>query len=108
MRAGRRQLDVAQTLAPDLGQRDLDAALVADHAAMLHSLVLTAQALPIRDRPKNSGAEQAVTLRLEGAVVDGLGFGHFAMRPAPDFFRRCQADPDGIKVGDRSAQIKWT
>src|SRR5213593_5228961 len=51
-------------LAPHLGQRHLDAAAVADHAAVPDALV-----------------EQAVPLRLEGAVVDGLGLRHLAPRP---------------------------
>src|SRR5208282_2358922 len=76
------------------------AALVADHAAMLHALVLAAEAFPVGYRAKDAGAEQPVPLRLEGAVVDSLRLGNFAMRPAPDFFRRRQADADGIEIGD--------
>ena len=34
---------------------------------------LAAQALVVLDRAEDLGAEQAVALRLEGAVVDGLG-----------------------------------
>src|SRR5208283_3316140 len=85
MRAGRSQLDVTQALAADFGQRDFHSALVADHAAVLHALVLAAEALPVGYRAKDAGAEQAVPLRFKGAVVDGLGLGDFAMRPAPDF-----------------------
>jgi hypothetical protein len=66
---------------------DFDAALVADDAAVLHALVLAAEALPVGDRSKDAGAEEAVALRLEGAVVDGLGLGDFAMRPAADLLR---------------------
>src|SRR5205823_479495 len=40
MRAGTGQLDVAQALAADARQRHFDAALIADHAAVLHALVL--------------------------------------------------------------------
>src|SRR5205807_7174971 len=68
---------------------------------VLHALVLAAQALPIGYGAEDAGAEQAVPLRLEGAVVDGLRLGDFAMRPAPDFFRRGQADADGIEVSNR-------
>ena len=71
-RAG--QLDVAHALAAHLGQRHFHAALLADHAAMLEALVLAAQALVVLDGPEDLGAEQAVTLGLEGPVVDGLGF----------------------------------
>jgi hypothetical protein len=69
-----RELDVAHALAAHLGERHFDAALLADHAAVLQALVLAAQALVVLDRPEDLGAEQAVPLRLEGAVVDRLGF----------------------------------
>ena len=88
MRARRRQLDVAHALAAHLAHRHFHAALVADHAAVLHALVLAAQALPVRHRAKDARAEQAVALRLEGAVVDGLRLGDLAMRPAADLLRR--------------------
>ena len=84
-RAG--QLDVAHALAAHLGLGDLDAALLADHAAMLEALVLAAQALVVLHRPEDLGAEQAVALRLEGAVVDGLRLLHFAVGPRPDHLR---------------------
>src|SRR3546814_20114253 len=70
-RAG--QVDVAHALAAHLGQGDLGAALFAHHAAVLHALVLAAQALVVLDRPAEGGAEQAVPLGPEGAVVVGLG-----------------------------------
>ena len=71
VRTGRGQLDVAQALAAHLADRDFDAALVADDAAVLHALVLAAEALPVGDGSKDAGAEEAVPLRFEGAVVDG-------------------------------------
>jgi len=101
VRAGRSQLDVAEAFAANFRERDFHAALVADDSAMFHALVLAAQALPVGYRTKDAGAEQAVALRFEGAVVDSFGLGDFAMGPAPDFFRRCEADLDGIEIGDR-------
>src|SRR6476659_531551 len=65
---------------------------------MLHALVLAAQAFPVGDRAKDARAEQAIALRLEGAVVDGLRLGDFAVRPAPDLFRRSHTDLDGIEI----------
>ena len=106
VRARRRQLDVAHALAAHLAHRHFHAALVADHAAVLHALVLAAQALPVGDRPKDARAEQAVALRLEGAVVDGLRLGDLAMRPAADLLRRCQHDADGVEVGNRAGKFK--
>ena len=69
-RAG--QLDVRHALTTHLGLCDLNAALLADDAAMLQALVLAAQALVVLDRTEDLGAEQAVTFRLERTVVDRL------------------------------------
>jgi hypothetical protein len=91
VRDRRGQLDVAHALAADLRQRDFDAALVADDALVLHALVLAAQALPVLDRTEDARAEQAVALRLEGAVVDGLGLLDLAERPGPDLLRAGEA-----------------
>src|SRR5262249_18661258 len=65
VRAGRGELNVAEALAADLGQRDFNAALVADDSAVLHALVLAAEALPIGDGSEDARAEEAVALRLE-------------------------------------------
>src|SRR2546430_16337993 len=67
-----RELDVTHALAAHLGQRDLHAAAVADDAAVADPLVLAAVTLPVLHRAENALAEQAVALRLEGPVVDGL------------------------------------
>ena len=79
---------MTQALAPHPGQSDFDAALIADDPAMLHALVLSAQALPIGDGPENARAEQTVTFGLKGPVVDGLGLSDFPVRPAPDLLGR--------------------
>src|SRR5204863_6666094 len=84
-RAG--ELDVAHALAAHPRAGDLDAALVADHAAVLHALVLAAQALPVGDRAEDLGAEEAIPLRLEGPVVDRLGLGDLAITPRTDLLR---------------------
>jgi hypothetical protein len=94
----RGQLDVAHALAPHLGLGDLDATLVAHHAAVLHALVLAAQALPVGDRAEDLGAEQAVTLGFERAVVDGLRLHDLAMGPGPDLLRARQTQADGVEV----------
>src|SRR2546425_1232614 len=75
------ELDVPHALAPHLGQRHLDATAVADHAAVPDALVLAAVALPVLHRAEDALAEQPVPLRLEGAVVDGLGLRYLAPRP---------------------------
>src|SRR5947209_17055237 len=101
VRNGRGQLDVAHALAADFGLSDFDAAFVADDAAMLHPLVLAAEAFPIGDRSEDLRAEQTVALRFEGAVVDRLRLRYFAVRPATDLLRRGEADLDGVEVVDR-------
>src|SRR6266478_7602864 len=105
MRAGRSQLDVAEALAANLAKRDFHAAFVADHAAVLHALVLAAQALPVGDGAKNLGAEQAVAFRLKGAVIDSLRLGDFAVRPGTNFLGTRQADANGIEIGDQTGAI---
>ena len=105
MRTGTGQFDVTQTFPPNLGQSDLDPALVADHSPVLHPLVLPAETLPIGDGAKDLGAEQAVPLRLEGPVVDGLRFGDFPLGPGPDRVRRSQADPDAVKISSEVSPV---
>src|SRR5258706_14308186 len=89
---------MTHALAPDLGQRHLDAALLADHTAMLQALVFAAQALVVLDRSEDLGAEQAVAFRLEGPVVDRLGLLHFAERPRADLLRRGDTDLDRVEL----------
>jgi len=75
-RAG--QFNVAHALAPHLGECHFHATFLADNAAMLHALVLAAQALVVAHRAKNLGTEQAFALWLEGTVIDGFRFFDFA------------------------------
>jgi hypothetical protein len=99
-----------EALAADLRLRDLDTALVADHAAMLHALVLAAQAFPVGDRTEDLGAEQAVPFRLERPVVDGLRLGDLAVRPRENFVRRREADTDRVEIGRQRAPAvkRWS
>ena len=86
---GRGQLDMAHPLAADLGKRNLDTALLADDTAILHPLVLAAEAFVVADRTEDTGTEQAILLRLEGTIVDRFGLLDLAKRPGTDTFRRC-------------------
>ena len=96
--AGRGQVDVTHALATHLGLRDFNAALLADHTAVLEALVLAAQAFVVLDGAKDLGAEQTVALGLEGTVVDGFRLFHFAERPGTDLLGRSHADLDGIEM----------
>jgi len=95
-RAG--QLDVAHALAAHFRQRHLDAALLTHHTAVLETLVFAAKTLVVAHRAEDLGTEEAIALRLEGAVVDGLRLFHFAIGPGTDHVRRRQADTDGVEV----------
>src|SRR6185503_14268942 len=97
-RAG--QLDMAHPLPADLGPRHLDTALVADDALVADALVLAAVALPVPRGTEDALVEEAVLLRLERAVVDGLGLRHLALRPLPDLVRAGERDTDRREVVD--------
>ena len=79
-----RKFDVTHALTTNLGAGDFNTATLTDDALEAHSLVLTAVALPVASRSEDLLAEQAILLRLEGAVVDGLRLLNFAMRPQAD------------------------
>ena len=92
------QVDVTHAVAPDFGLGDFNTALLANHTAVLQALVFTAQTFVVLDGAKNLCTKQAIALRLEGPVVDGLGLFDFAKRPGTDFLRRGNSDFDGIKM----------
>src|SRR5207249_2539248 len=81
---GRGKLDVAHSLATNFGTGYFDATLVTDDALVADTLVFAAGAFPVLGWTKNTLAEQAVSLRLEGAVIDRLRLCDFAARPGPD------------------------
>src|SRR4029077_4487599 len=105
VRAGGREFNVSEAFAAYFAESDFDTALVADDSAVLHALVLSAQALPVGDGTEDFGAEQTVTFRLEGAVIDGFRLGDFAMGPRADFLRAGQADTDRIEIRDQTGTI---
>src|SRR5438477_2275081 len=98
MRHTLQELDMAHAVAAHLRQGDLDAARLTDDAAVLHPLVLAAQALVLLDRPKDAGAEQPVPLGLEGAVVDRLGLLDLAVGPGANALRAGNRDADLIEA----------
>ena len=87
------ELDVAHPLTADLAAGHLDAAALADDALEAHALVLAAVALPVPGGTEDLLAEEAVTLGLERAVVDGLRLLDLAVAPRADVVRGGQADP---------------
>ena len=83
----RRQVDVPEALATHLGLNHLDAALLAHDTAVLHALVLAADALVVLHRSKDLRAEEPFALGLERTVVDRLRLLDLAVRPLSDLFR---------------------
>src|SRR5205085_9019932 len=109
VRDGRSELDVAHAVSTNFGEGHFDAAFLADDAAILHALVLAAQAFVVLDRPKDPSAEQAVALRLERPVVDRLRLLDFAERPRADLLRAGKPDLDRVEVlvgGELTEQVQ--
>ena len=100
VRNGRGKLDMPHALPTNLRASDFDAATLTDFTFETNALVLAAMTLPIARRSENAFAKQTVAFGLERAIVDGLGFFDFAMRPRADLFRRRQPDPHRIKNVD--------
>ena len=102
------QRDMPHPLPTDLGLNDLNAALLTHDPTVAHAFVFAAVTLIVLGRTEYLGAEQAVTLRLERAIIDGLGLLHLPMRPGTDHIRRGQRDPDGIKTNRILGLLKKT
>ena len=98
MRNWRSQFDMAHTFAADFLQRDFNAALFADDAAIFHAFVFAAKTFVIADRAKDASAEQTVAFWLEGTVIDGFRLLDFAERPGTNAFRRRNRDADLVKA----------
>src|SRR4029453_5667460 len=94
------QLDVAHPLTADLGPGHLDAAGLTDDALEPDPLVLAAVALPVPGGTEDLLAEEAILLRTQGPVVDGLRLLHFTVRPLADVVAGGQADAQLIEEVD--------
>ena len=97
---GHGQFDVAHAFAAHAGERHLDAAAVADDAAVFDALVFAARAFPVLDRAENAFAEQAAFFRLERAVIDGFGVFDLPLGPGTNGFRRRDGNRDVIHLID--------
>ena len=96
----RGELDVAHPLTTHLGTSHLDATALTDDALEADALVLAAVALPVASRSEDLLAEQAVLLRLQRAVVDGLRLLDLTEGPVTDVLRGGQADAEFIEEVD--------
>ena len=88
---------MSHTLTTYAGFGYFNAAAVADNALIADFFVLSAVAFPVLARSEDPLAEQAVFFRFQGSIVNGFRLFYLAMGPLSDFFRRGQADLDGIK-----------
>ena len=81
---GHNELDVTSTLTTYLLLGNLYTTTVADDTLIADALVLTAGALIVLGRTKDTLAEQTVALGLVGAIVDGLRLGDLTERVLKD------------------------
>ena len=95
-RAG--EIDMAHAFTANLGKRHFDAALFADHAAVLKALVLAAEAFVILHRAKDLGTEKTVAFRLLGTIVNRLRLLDFTVGPGVDLFGTGKSDADRVEM----------
>ena len=81
---GSRQLDVTHALAAHRGLGDLNATTLADDSLEANALVFSTRALPVTAGSKDLLTEEAILLRLERAVVDGLWLLDLTVGPTTD------------------------
>src|SRR5690606_14559147 len=79
---------------------DLHATALTDDALEADALVLATGAFPVAGRTEDLLAEEPVLLRLQGAVVDGLGLLDLAVRPVADVVRGGETDAQLVEEVD--------
>ena len=94
MRHRYHQLDVSHPFTAHLTLSHYNAAMVAHNPLVADALVFAAMALPVLGGTENAFAEQTVTLRLVGTVVDGFRLGHLPMGLVENGLGGRQADGD--------------
>ena len=97
---------MAHTLAAHFLEGNFNAAFLADDAAILHALIFAAEALVILDRAKDPSAEKAITLRLEGPVVDGFRLFDLTIRPRQDTLGRRERNLDLVEYFRRGQRVE--
>src|SRR5579875_1947351 len=96
---------MSQPFPANFGKGHFNAALVADHSAMLHALVLAAQAFPVCHGTENPRAEKTIPLRFKGAVINGFRLGDLSVRPGTNLLRRSQTQPDHVKFANQADSV---
>ena len=93
------ELDVSLTLTTYFLLCHLHTTTVADNPFIADALVFTAGALIVFCRTEDALAEQAVTLRLVGAVVDCLRLGNLTIRIFLNLLRRSETNGNLREIG---------
>ena len=75
------ELDVCHPIPANLRLNNLYTTLLANNTSVLHPFVFAAVAFIVFCRAENLGTKKAVTLGLEGSIVNCLGLFDFPMRP---------------------------
>ena len=91
------QLNVAHALTANLRLGHLNATALTDDALVADALVLTTSALPVTGGAEDALAEEAVLLRLQGAVVNGLRLFDLALGPATNIVCGGQTDAELVE-----------
>ena len=92
MRYGHYKTDMSHALTTHFLLRYLHAATLADNAFVADTLVLTAVALIVLRRTEDTLAEQTITLRLIGTIVNRLRLQHLAARQLHNLIGRRQTN----------------
>ena len=71
----------------------LNTTTIADNTLITDTLVLTTVALEVLDGTEDALAEEAVTLRFERTVIDGLRLFDLAVRPLTNFIGGSESNP---------------
>ena len=80
---------MSHALSSNFGTGNFNAAFITNNAFKTYLFVFTAETFIVFGRPEDSFAEKPISFRFQSTVIDGFRFGHFAIRPASDLFRRC-------------------
>ena len=88
------QLDVSHTLTAHFLLSYLYTATLAHNTFVTNTFVLTAMALIVLGRTEDALAEQTITLRFVGTIVDGLRFENLSRAKAHNLIWRCESDGD--------------
>ena len=88
------QFDVAHALTTNFLLSYLYTATLADNTLVTNTFVLTAMALIVLNWTEDVLAEQTITLRLVGTIVDGLWFENLSRAKAHNLIWRCESNRD--------------